>query len=94
VKALGFYLPSRHLAQVSVNLTDFRRTSLAAVFEAVRKEAQEFGASILESEIVGLIPAAALEGIDPAKLHIRNFNAGLILENRLASVLEKVTSDE
>jgi glutamate formiminotransferase/formiminotetrahydrofolate cyclodeaminase len=87
VKALGLYLPSRNLAQVSINLTDFRTTPLAAVFEAVRKEANRLEAEILESEIVGLIPAAAIAESDAAELQIRNFDEDLILENRLARVL-------
>lgn len=89
VKALGLYLPSRALVQVSMNVTDFRRTSLAVVFDAVREQADRLGVSILESEIVGLVPAAAVEGINVAELHIRNFDTDLILENRLARVLEK-----
>jgi glutamate formiminotransferase len=87
VKALGFYLPSKDLAQVSMNLTDFRVTSLATAFEAVRKQANAAGVDVLESEIIGLVPAAALEGINPAELQIRDFNSDVILENSLSRAL-------
>lgn len=88
VKALGLYLPSRNLAQVSINLTDFRNTPLIVVFEEVRNEANRLGAKIMESEIVGLIPAAAISESDAAQLKVRNFSTDLILENRLARVLQ------
>jgi glutamate formiminotransferase len=87
VKALGFYLPSRSLAQVSINLTDFQVTPLAVVFEAVREEAQRLGVAVLETEIIGLIPSAALQGCNVTELKIRDFCADRILENRLARVL-------
>jgi glutamate formiminotransferase len=87
VKAIGLYLPSRDLAQVSMNLTDFAATPLSSVFRAVRDEARATGVTILESEIVGLVPRAALESVDIEELKINNFSTSLILENRLAEVL-------
>jgi glutamate formiminotransferase len=84
VKALGLTLHERGLVQVSMNLTDYERTSLSSVFEAVRREAAHDGVSILESEIVGLVPAAALTGVTPAELRLRNFTDAQILEKRLA----------
>jgi glutamate formiminotransferase/glutamate formiminotransferase/formiminotetrahydrofolate cyclodeaminase len=64
VKALGFELSNPSRAQVSMNLTDFRVTSLLAVFDAVEREAARLGVEVACSEIVGLIPeAAAFEGM-------------------------------
>lgn len=59
VKALGFELDDRERAQVSMNLTDFRVTSILTAFEAVRREAESLGVEVARSEIVGLVPAAA-----------------------------------
>ncbi|MGH9445278.1 MAG: glutamate formimidoyltransferase, partial [Terriglobia bacterium] len=87
VKALGLFLPSRNLAQVSMNLTDFAATPLSVAFDAARSEAQALGAAILESEIVGLVPRAALESVDVEELKISNFSPSLVLENRLAQAL-------
>ena len=84
VKALGLTLHERGIVQVSMNLTDYERTPLPRVFEAVRREAAQHGVSILESEIVGLVPAAALAGIAPADLLLRNVRNSQILETRLA----------
>ena len=58
VRAIG--VRNRGRAQVSLNLLDFRRTSLSDAFDRVRREAEEAGAAVADSEIVGLPPAAAL----------------------------------
>lgn len=84
VKALGLFLASRNIAQVSINLTDFEMTPLHVVFDAVRREASSLGAGIVESEIIGLIPEAALKNTDVGELKIRDFSADAILENRLS----------
>lgn len=58
VRALG--VRNRGRAQVSMNLLDFRRTSLTDAFDRVRREAEQAGAAVAGSEIVGLPPEAAL----------------------------------
>src|SRR5439155_19040798 len=60
VKAAGFKLDDRGIVQVSMNLTNYEKTPIFRVFEAVKREAARYGVSILESEIVGLVPAAEL----------------------------------
>jgi len=83
VKALGLFLGSRNQAQVSINLTDFERTSLPVVFAAARAEAERLRVRIADTEIVGLIPRKALDMAAGCDLQLRNFHADLILENRL-----------
>lgn len=87
VKAMGVDLKARNLAQVSMNLTDFETTSIGTVFDAVTREAAAAGVEVEASEIVGLIPRAALEAAAVHYLKVENFQPGLILENRLESVL-------
>jgi glutamate formiminotransferase len=90
VKAMGVLLRSRGRpgeAQVSMNLTDFRQTSPAQAFQAVEREAARLGISVLSSEIVGLVPAKAMEGIAPESLRLAGFAPDKIFENRLASVV-------
>jgi formiminotetrahydrofolate cyclodeaminase len=84
VKSMGVPLASRNLAQVSMNLTDFEQTPMHRVFEAVRVEAARYGAAIVGSEIVGLIPKRALELTAEWYLQAENFHPRLVLENRLA----------
>jgi glutamate formiminotransferase / formiminotetrahydrofolate cyclodeaminase len=85
VKGMG--IPVRGLAQVSMNLTDFEQTPVARVFEYVKREAARYGVPPAFSEIVGLIPKKALEDAAEWFLQVENFDASLILENRLAAVM-------
>lgn len=87
VKGMGVDLKARNLAQVSMNLTDFEKTPVFRVFEAVKREAERYGVSIVGSEIVGLIPKKALEASSDFFLQLEDFDPQQqILENRLASV--------
>jgi glutamate formiminotransferase/formiminotetrahydrofolate cyclodeaminase len=83
LKALGFKLESRGIAQVSMNLVDHEKTHLHHAFEAVRREAERYGVSVGGSEIVGLVPQAALDVAAEYFLKIENFAPGLVLENRI-----------
>ena len=83
VKAMGVDLADRGIVQVSINMTDFTRTALYRVFETVRFEAQRWGVTIAGSEIVGLVPMAAL--IDTAEyyLGLEDFSMAQVLESRI-----------
>ncbi len=83
VKAAGFMLQDRGIVQVSMNLTNYEKTPIDRVFETVKREAERYGVSILESEIVGLVPAAALKAAAEFYLQIAGFKAEQILENKL-----------
>jgi glutamate formiminotransferase len=83
VKAAGFMLEDRRIAQVSMNLTNYQKTPIFRVFEAVKREAERYGVSILESEIVGLVPSAALLSAGEYYLQIEGFSGDQILENKL-----------
>ncbi|MBL8232461.1 MAG: glutamate formimidoyltransferase [Bryobacterales bacterium] len=85
VKAMGVLLESRGLAQVSMNLTDFEVTPLHAVFEAVRREAAALGVEIAGSEIIGLMPAAALAMSAAHFLQCENYSVNALLERRIAA---------
>ncbi len=85
VKAAGFKLENRGIVQVSMNLTNYEKTPIFRVFEAVKREAERYGVSILESEIVGLVPSAALNGAAEFYLQISGFKPDQVLENKLRS---------
>lgn len=89
LKALGFSLSERGLTQVSMNLINYERTQLHHVFEAVRREAERWGVGVAGSEIVGLMPQAALERGAEYFLQLENFSPDLVLENRIAAALKK-----
>jgi glutamate formiminotransferase len=83
VKAMGVKLDDRNLAQVSMNLTNYERTPVFRVFEMVKREAERYGVAILESEIVGLIPSAALTRSAEFYLQIEGFSDDQILEKKV-----------
>ena len=95
VKAMGVTLADRNIVQVSMNLTNYEKTPILRVFEAVTREAERYGVSVLESEIVGLVPSAALVEVSLATLQLTQFKKDQILEARLragAGEVEKLTS--
>jgi glutamate formiminotransferase len=63
LRALGVPLASRGLAQVSMNLVDYRRTPPVRALAAVEEAAAALGTRVVETEIVGLVPAAAVAGV-------------------------------
>lgn len=85
VKAIGLKLTRRKMVQVSMNLTDYRVTSPERAFKAVERLAKQAGVTVIESELVGLIPKAALT-VEPAKLKIKNFKPTMILENAVSVI--------
>lgn len=84
VKALGLYLASRGQAQVSMNLTDYTVTSIDDVWQAVQAACAARGVQIASSELIGLIPRAALPTTD---VRWENFSENKILENRLHAAI-------
>ena len=59
-KAIGWVMPEYNCAQVSMNLTDFRKTGIFEAFAQCREQAEERGVEITGSQIVGLLPEEAL----------------------------------
>ncbi|WP_101696592.1 glutamate formimidoyltransferase [Clostridium minihomine] len=83
VKAMGVMLEDRNIAQVSINMTDYTKTSLYRVFETVKMEARRYGVNVVGSEVIGLTPMAALIDCAEYYLQIENFNMDQVLETRL-----------
>ena len=79
------YMPDRGIVQVSTNLTNYEETPLVRVFDRVKQEASRYGVAVLESEIIGLAPQAALEGTSAGDLQLVGFSADRLLEHKLHS---------
>jgi glutamate formiminotransferase len=86
LQAMGVPLARRGLVQVSMNLLDYRVTSLARAFDAVRAEADARGITIQGGELVGLSPRAAFEGRAPESLGLRDIGPEHYLETHLDAV--------
>lgn len=82
-KALGIELKDRGIVQVSINLTDYSKTAVYRVFEMIRFEARRYGVSVVGSEIVGLVPMAALIDTAAYYLGLEGFSMEQVLEARI-----------
>ena len=88
LKALAFDLQSRGVVQVSMNLVDYEQTGIARAFEAVHEAAVRRNVKVLSTEIVGLVPRAALDRQASYFPLLENFHETVVIESLLAS-LEK-----
>jgi glutamate formiminotransferase len=68
-----------------MNLTHAEKTPIFRVFEVVKREAARYGVSVVESEIVGLVPSAALVDVARWYLQLEGFSNDQVLETRLRS---------
>jgi glutamate formiminotransferase / formiminotetrahydrofolate cyclodeaminase len=87
LKAIGVELTSRQLVQVAMNLTDYAITPIHVAFEAVRTRAAERGVAVAGSEVIGLVPQAALVQAAARSLAFEQFDAMQVLELRLETRL-------
>ena len=81
VKAMGVLVDG--LAQVSMNLTNYRKTPISLVVETIRREAQRFGTAIHHTELVGLIPQDALINAAVWYTQLDAFSPDQVLENKI-----------
>lgn len=89
VKALGMEIEEKQMVQVSINMTNFKKTTLFRVFEAVRTEAQRYGVSVTSSEIVGMVPLQAMVDTSDFYLQLEDFQKDRVIEYRLLELLGK-----
>jgi glutamate formiminotransferase / formiminotetrahydrofolate cyclodeaminase len=87
LKAIGVRLASRNMVQVAMNLTDYRVTPMHAALQAVTVEASKRGVEVAGSELIGLVPHAALDQAAAATLQFERFNPTQILETRMAEAM-------
>lgn len=86
VKALGFQLQTRGLAQVSMNLINYEVTGMTAVYDAVKREADQLGVEIESAEIVGLVPRNALDREAAYFAKLENFSESKVLEHQIREI--------
>jgi len=83
IKALGVMIEDRQVAQVTINVCNYRDVSLQRVFDTVKCEASRYGVNVTGSEVVGLLPMEALIEAAAFYLRLENFKPEQVLENRL-----------
>ena len=93
-KAVGWYIDEYNRAQVSINLTNYKITSMHAVFEACREEAAARGMRVTGSEIVGLIPRSALLEAADHYLRAQGKTTGVPEKARIQAAVLSLGLDE
>lgn len=89
VKALGFEIKERSAVQVSMNLTNFKKTPIFRVFETIKREAMRYGVNVTSSEIIGMVPMQAFVDVADFYLQLENFDQSRIIENKLLDILSE-----
>ncbi len=87
VKALGFEIKERNQVQVSMNLVNYTKSPVYRVFEMIKSEAERYGVAVTSSELIGLVPQAALMDVSEFYLRLENFSPDQVLENKLKQVV-------
>ncbi len=82
-KGIGVKLEERGMVQVSMNMTDFTKTALYRSFELIKIEARRYGVNVVGSEVIGLVPMAALIDTAVYYMGIENFSMEQVLEARI-----------
>lgn len=83
IKAMGFEIKKRGIVQVSMNLTNYKKTPVFRVFEMIRREAERYGVNVIGSEVIGLIPMDAVIDCFEYYLRVEDFKKNQVLEKRI-----------
>jgi glutamate formiminotransferase len=83
VRGIALALEEKQQVQVSMNLTDYRRTSIPTVYNAIVDLAGREGVEVVDAELVGPVPLAALEAVLRNTLKLKSFDMHQIIENAL-----------
>lgn len=86
LRALGLYLPSSDVFQISMNLEDMNRTPPMRVFEAIEAEVDRMGGRVAETEVIGTLPDALVLSAAASRLRLRDPDASRLRGSLLAEV--------
>ena len=94
VKAIGWYIEEYGIAQVSINITQFKETPLHIVFEECRKSADERGLRVTGSELVGLVPLSSMIEAGNYFLHQQRLSSGVSEKELIHVAIKSMGLDE
>ncbi len=89
VKAIGLELKEKGMVQVSMNLTNYKKSPIFRVFEVIKREAQRYGVNVVESEIIGMVPLQALIDVAMWYLQVNDFDASRVIEYKVLEIFGK-----
>ncbi|AEH51064.1 glutamate formimidoyltransferase [Pseudothermotoga thermarum] len=89
VKAIAVELKDKGMVQVSMNMTNYKKSPLFRVLETIRREAQRYGVPVVSTEIIGMVPLQAMIDVAQFYLQLDDFGVDRVIENRLLQILAK-----
>ena len=89
VKALGMELKEKNMVQVSMNLTNYKKSPVFRVFETIKREAARYGVNVVESEIIGMVPLQALIDVAMWYLQVNEFDVSRVIEYKVLDIFAK-----
>ena len=84
-KAIGWYVDEYNLAQISINLTDYKVTGIHTAFETCKSIAASLNIAVTGSELVGLVPLDAM--LQSAEYYIQKENLMIVEEAQKISLV-------
>jgi glutamate formiminotransferase/formiminotetrahydrofolate cyclodeaminase len=93
-KAIGWYIEEYGIAQISMNLTNYKITSVHKAFEEVCKSADKRGMRVTGSELVGLIPLDAMLEAGKYFLQKQKRSLGVSEEELIQIAIKSLGLDE
>ncbi len=89
VKAIGLELKEKGVVQVSMNLTNYKKSPIFRVFETIKREAARYGVNVLESEIIGMVPLQAVLDSFMWYLQVNDFDTNRVIEQKVLNIFAK-----
>ncbi|MCL4407146.1 MAG: glutamate formimidoyltransferase [Thermotogae bacterium] len=89
IKAIGVDLKEKGVVQVSMNMTNYKKSPLYRVFETIKSEAERYGVPVVGSEIIGMMPMDVMIQTCNFYLRIDNFSGDKVIENKLLDKLSE-----
>ncbi len=89
VKAIGLELKEKGVVQVSMNLTNYKKSPIFRVFETIKREAARYGVNVLESEIIGMVPLQAVLDSFMWYLQVNDFDINRVIEQKVLNIFAR-----
>ncbi len=83
IQAKGMFIEEKGMAQVSMNILNYKKAPLYRVFEIVKMEAERYGVPVVESELIGLMPIRAVLESLSFYLRFPKIDENSILETKI-----------
>lgn len=87
VKAIAVDLKEKGMVQVSMNMTNYKKSPLFRVFETIKREAERYGVPVVGTEIIGMVPMQAMLEVAQFYLQLDDFDMNRIIESKILEIL-------